>query len=231
VTGPGADQRIRSGPFVGDSYAGTVLAVALLAALHHASRTGEGQFVDVAMSDAVMAICDLGVTRYSYAGDYETPPTGNTNSFMVPFDVFTSADGAIAIGAPTDHHWRTLAEIIGQAALGTDERTAKLKHRVKNRAVVIDPLTAWCAARTNDEILAALGGRVPVGVVNQPGDFFHDPHVAARGMLVAVPQPSGRPVVLVNTPMRFTDTPAGIYRRPPMVDEHRAEILSELDER
>ena len=70
-----------------------------------------------------------------------------------------------------------------------------------------------------------------MGVVNQPGDFFSDPHVAARGMLVAVPQPAGRPVVLTNTPMRFTETPAGIYRRPPMVDEHRGEILAELDDR
>ena len=94
--------------------------------------------------------------------------------------------------------------------------------------MITEPVAAWCEARTNAEILAALGGQVPVGVVNQPGDLFHDPHVAAREMLVAVPQPSGRPVVLTNTPMRFSATPAGIYRRPPMVDEHRAEILAEL---
>ena len=229
MTGPNAEQRIRSGPFVGDSYAGTVLAAAVLAALHHARATGEGQFVDVAMSDAVMALCELGVTRYSYFGDYETPPTGNTNSFLVPFDVFDSADGAIAIGAPTDHHWRIIADVIGRPELGTDERTARLKNRVKNRAVVIEPLAAWCHTHTNAEILAELGGRAPVGVVNQPGDFFRDPHVAAREMLVAVPQPSGRPVVQTNTPMKFTATPGGIYRRPPLVDEHRAEILAELE--
>ena len=228
TTGPSPDVRIRSGPFLGDSYAGTMLAAAVLAALHHAALTGEGQFVDVAMSDAIMALCDLGVTRYSYVGDYETPPTGNTNSFLVPFDVFASADGQVAVGAPSDHLWRTLAELIGRPELGRDERVAKAKDRVKNRAVVTEPLAAWCAARTNAEILAALGGRVPVGAVNQPGDLFHDPHVAAREMLVAVPQPSGRPVVLTNTPMRFTATKPGIYRRPPMVDEHRAEILAEL---
>ncbi len=231
MTGPGPEQRIRSGPFVGDSYAGTVLATAVLAALHHARATGEGQFVDVAMSDAVMALCELGVTRYSYFGDYETPPTGNTNSFLVPFDVFDSADGAIAIGAPTDHHWRIIADVIGLPELGTDERTAKLKNRVKNRAVVTEPLAAWCKAHTNAEILAALGGKAPVGAVNQPGDFFHDPHVAAREMLVAVPQPSGRPVIQTNTPMKMTATPGGIHRRPPMVDEHRAEILAELEAR
>ena len=231
VTGPNPQERVRSGPFLGDSYAGTMLAAAVLAALLHVARTGVGQFVDVAMSDAITALCDIGVTRYSYFGDYETPPTGNTNAFLVPFDVFASADGSVAIGAPSDHLWRTLAGLIGRPELGTDERTAKLKNRVKHRAVVTEPVAAWCAARTNAEILAALGGHVPVGVVNQPGDLFDDPHVAARDMLVAVPQPSGRPVVLTNTPMRFSATPAGIYRRPPMVDEHRAEILAELASR
>ena len=88
-------------------------------------------------------------------------------------------------------------------------------------------MTEWCATRTRDEVMGVLGGHVPVGKVNLVGDLINDPHVAARDMLVAVDQPSGRPVMLTNTPMRFTDTPAGIYRRAPMVDEHRSEIVAE----
>jgi succinyl-CoA:mesaconate CoA transferase len=87
------------------------------------------------------------------------------------------------------------------------------------------------AARTTAEVIAALGGAVPVGAVNRPGDLFDDEHVTAREMLVAVDQPSGRPVVQVNTPMRFSATPAGIYRRAPRVDEHADEILAEIEER
>ena len=231
TTGPSPDVRIRSGPFLGDSYTGTVLATAVIAALHHAQRTGEGQFVDVAMSDAIMALCELGVMRYSFMGEYETPPSGNTNPFLVPFDVFTSADGAIAIGTPGDNHWRILADAMGMPELQRDERCVTLKARVKNKDFVVGTVAAWCARRTNAEILAVLGGKVPVGAVNQPGDFFADPHVAARDMLVSVDLPGGRPVVVTNTPMRFTGTPAGVYRRSPRVDEHRAELLAELDER
>ncbi len=228
MNGSGPDDRVQVGPFLGDIYPGTVAAVAFLAAIHHAKRTGEGQFVDVAMTDAIMAITEQGVMRYSYMGRGDTPPSGNRNDFAVPFDVFDTADGAVAIASPTDSHWRILAPIIGLEELATDERTATLRGRVKNRTLIDEPLTAWCAERTNAEVLEELGGKVPVGVVNKPGDLFTDDHVASRDMLVAVEQPSGRPVVQVNTPMRFTETPTGIYRRAPMLGEHDTEVQGEL---
>jgi crotonobetainyl-CoA:carnitine CoA-transferase CaiB-like acyl-CoA transferase len=231
MNGSSADDRVKTGPFVGDIYPGTVAAVAVTAALHHAARTGEGQFVDVAMTDAVMALCEMGVMRYSYMGRPDTPPTGNRSEFLVPFDVFETSDGACAIGAPTDHHWAALSRIIGRPDLADDERTATLRGRVRNRELIDDVLADWVAARTTAEVVAALGGAVPVGAVNRPGDLFDDEHVAAREMLVAVDQPSGRPVVQVNTPMRFSATPAGVYRRAPRVDEHADEILAELEQR
>jgi crotonobetainyl-CoA:carnitine CoA-transferase CaiB-like acyl-CoA transferase len=231
MNGSSPEDRVKTGPFVGDIYPGTVAALAVTAALHHAARTGEGQFVDVAMTDAVMALCEMGVMRYSYMGRPDTPPTGNRSEFLVPFDVFETSDGACAIGAPTDHHWVALARIIGRPDLADDERTATLRGRVRNRELIDGVLADWVAARTTAEVVAALGGAVPVGAVNRPGDLFDDEHVAARQMLVAVDQPSGRPVVQVNTPMRFSATPAGVYRRAPRVDEHADEILGEVEER
>jgi crotonobetainyl-CoA:carnitine CoA-transferase CaiB-like acyl-CoA transferase len=230
MNGSSPDDRVKTGPFVGDIYPGTVAALAVTAALHHAARTGEGQFVDVAMTDAVMALCEMGVMRYSYMGRPDTPPTGNRSEFLVPFDVFETSDGACAIGAPTDHHWAALSRIIGRPDLADDERTATLRARVRNRELIDGVLADWVAARSTAEVVAALGGAVPVGAVNRPGDLFDDEHVAARQMLVAVDQPSGRPVVQVNTPMRFSATPAGIYRRAPRVDEHADEILAELEQ-
>ncbi len=90
-------------------------------------------------------------------------------------------------------------------------------------------MTEWVAAHTNDEVMAALGGSVPVGVVNKPGDLFTDDHVASRQMLVAVDQPAGRPIVQVNTPMKFTATPTGVYRRAPIKGEHDDEIRREIE--
>lgn len=93
-------------------------------------------------------------------------------------------------------------------------------------------MTEWTRNHTTAEIVELLGGKVPVGPVNNAENLFADPHVRAREMLVAVDQPNGmRPVVLPANPIKFTETPAGIYRRPPLLGEHNAEIIAELDER
>jgi len=228
MNGSGPDERVQVGPFLGDIYPGTVGALAFLAAIYHTKRTGEGQFVDVAMTDSIMAIAEQGVMRYSYMGRGDTPPSGNSSDFVAPFDVFDTADGAVAIASPTNKHWRELAPIIGHPDLATDERTASPRGRVKNRELVDTALAEWVAARTNAEVLEALGGKVPVGVVNKPGDLFSDDHVASRDMLVAVDQPSGRPIVQVNTPMRFSETGTGIYRRAPILGEHNDEVFDEI---
>ncbi|MCP3990909.1 MAG: CoA transferase [Actinomycetia bacterium] len=228
MNGSGPDDRVQVGPFLGDIYPGTVGALAFLAAIHHAKQTGEGQFVDVAMTDAVMAITEQGVMRYSYMGRGDTPPSGNSSDFVVPFDVFDTADGAVAIASPTNKHWLELTEIIGRPDLATDERTATPRGRVKNRELVDGVLADWAKAHTNSEVLEMLGGRVPVAIVNKPGDLFSDPHVISRGMLVAVEQPSGRPIVQVNTPMRFSVTETGVYRRAPILGEHNDEVIDEI---
>ena len=86
----------------------------------------------------------------------------------------------------------------------------------------------WTSARPSDEVLRALGGRVPVAPVNRVDDIFADPHVRAREMLVEVEQPgSATPVVLAGSAIKLTETPAGVYRRGPLLGEHTDEVLAE----
>lgn len=231
MNGSGPDERVQVGPFLGDIYPGTVGALAFLAAIYHAKRTGEGQFVDVAMTDSIMAITEQGVMRYSYMGRGDTPPSGNSSDFVVPFDVYQTVDGAVAIASPTNSHWKSLAPLIGHPDLVDDERSATPRSRVKNRELVDSTLAEWVKARTTAEVIEILGGKVPVGAVNRPGDLFDDDHVTSRDMLVAVDQPSGRPIVQVNTPMKFTGTATGVYRRAPMLGEHNDEVLDEMGDR
>ena len=226
--GNSSDDRIQVGPFIGDIYPGTVGAMGVLAALFHAQKTGEGQFVDVAMVDSIMALGEMGVMRYSYLGKPDTPPSGNRNDFAVPFDVFETKDGSMAIAAPTDNHWRELANAMGHPEWGHDEDKATIRARVKNREPLDEALGNWAKARTNSEILELIGGKVPCGPVNLPGDLFSDPHVEAREMLVAVEQPSGRPIVQVASPIKLSATPAGVHRRAPRLGEHTDEVLSEI---
>jgi crotonobetainyl-CoA:carnitine CoA-transferase CaiB-like acyl-CoA transferase len=227
--GNGPNNRIQVGPFIGDIYPGTIGAMGVLAALFHAQRTGEGQFVDVAMVDSIMALAEMGVMRYSYLGRPDTPPSGNRNDFAVPFDVFETKDGSVAIAAPTDKHWRELATAMGHPEWGLDEDKATIRARVLNREPIDQALTEWALERTNEEILDLIGGKVPCGPVNLPGDLFSDRHVQSREMLVAVDQPSGRPIVQVASPIKMTGTPTGIYRRAPRLGEHTAEVLSEIE--
>ena len=227
--GNGPDNRIQAGPFVGDIYPGTIGTIGVLAALFHAQGTGEGQFVDVGMVDSIMALSEMGAMRYSYLGKPDTPPSGNSSDFAVPFDVFKTKDGSCAIASPTDNHWRELADAIGRPEWKTDEDTRNLKARILNRGQIDEALAKWAGERTTAEVMEAIGGKVPCGPVNLPGDLFTDEHVLARDMLVAVDQPSGRPIVQVASPIHMTATPPGVYRRAPRLGEHTEEILAEIE--
>ena len=99
-----------------------------------------------------------------------------------------------------------------------------------NAGFVRKVMTEWAALYTTAEIVELLGGRVPVGPVNDAAGLFADPHLRARQMLVAVDHPgSDRPVVLPNSPIHYTETPSGIYRRPPKLGEHNTEVFAELE--
>ena len=228
MTGTAEGETFRCGPSIGDLYPATLAALGITAAVHHAARSGEGQFLDVAMYDGVLALCEAIVYRYSYT-DMVTRPTGNGHPALVPFDIFPTTDGACAVAAPTENHWALLCGIIGRPELADDDRTRTNRERVGNAGIVREVVAAWTSARTTAEVVAALGGRVPVGPVHTAADIFADGHAAARGMLVELDQPDGsRPVVVAGPPIKLTATPAGIHRRPPRLGEHTAEVLGEV---
>ncbi len=229
MTGTDDGQVLKVGASVGDLYPGTIAALGIVSALLHAKGTGQGQFLDVSMVDAVTALSEAAVYRYSYAG-IVTKPTGNSHPQLTPFDVYRTADGYCAIAAPTQNHWALLCAFMDRVELIHDERTLSNLDRVANAAFVKGVVSTWTRERSTSEIIDILGGAVPVGPVNDAEALFNDPHLAARNMLVAVEHPgASRPVVLPNSPVHFTETPSGIYRRPPKLGEHNDEVFAELE--
>jgi crotonobetainyl-CoA:carnitine CoA-transferase CaiB-like acyl-CoA transferase len=227
-TGTAAGERVASGPSVGDLYPATMAVVAVLGGLHHARRTGEGQFVDVGMVDAVIALCESMTWRYTYTGEVQVP-RGTEHPSLCPFEIYETGDGWLAIAAPNNRHWWALCDIVGRPELKADDRTRSARRRVIHRSLVRDAIEAWTTAHPTTEVVRELAGRVPVGPVNNVADLVDSPHVHARDMFVAVEHPgSARPVITPNTPLRFTETPAGVYRRAPKLGEHTAEVLAEL---
>lgn len=226
ITGPG--EPMKSGPGVGDIFPAVLVTTGILAAVHHAERTGEGQYVDVAMYDGVLALCERIVYQHSYSG-VVPGPQGNSHPIMCPFDVFATTDGWVSIAAPSENHWVILCQRMDRPELAHDERYATNADRQRHGDDVRALITAWTQQRTKAEVLAALGGLVPIAPVNTVADIVADPHVAAREMIVEVSQPgSAQPVSIAGSPIRLTATPSGVRSRAPLLGEHTGEILREL---
>jgi crotonobetainyl-CoA:carnitine CoA-transferase CaiB-like acyl-CoA transferase len=227
-TGADEDNVMKVGPVIGDTVSGLMAALGLVSALYRARETGQGQFLDVAMVDTMMSLSETSQMMYTYMGRY-LRPMGTAVDGSSPYNIYPTADGQCVIATPTSHHWRLLCKLIGREDLITDERTTNNHARLRHRDVVDGAIEAWTTARTTAEVVEALGGQVPVGPVYRPADWVHDPHVAAREMLVRVDHDHHRPTVVLNCPIKLTDTPAGIYRGVPRLDEHGAEIRAQLE--
>ena len=228
VTGPGPGQHVKIGPGIGDILPGTMTAFGILAALHRARATGQGQFLDVSMYDAILALCERIVYQHSFA-QLVPKPEGNGHPFFSPFGLYPAKDGWITIACPNDMFWGALARIMGRDDLVEDERTKLKVSRAKHSTFVNELVSAWTGSRTKAELAQLLGGHVPFGPVQTVADIFADPHVRARGMLAEVPHPgSSRPSIVAGTPVHLQDTPGGVKRRAPYMGEHTRGVLTEL---
>ncbi|MGO9607633.1 MAG: CaiB/BaiF CoA transferase family protein [Candidatus Binataceae bacterium] len=227
MTGPEDSDGFRGGPGVGDIYPGTLLALGIVSAVHSARATGKGQFLDVAMYDAILAMCEAAVYTYSRSGVIRGPQ-GNGNPVLCPFDIFRTRDGAIAIAAPNENQWALLCAAMERQDLVADDRCRTNPRRVTNNTFVRGIVSSWTGSLSTRQVLAMLGGKVPAGPVNTAKDIFEDPHLHVRNMLVEIDQPGNNPPLTVaGCPIKFTETPSGIYARPPRLGEHTAEVLAE----
>lgn len=228
ITGPDHDSHVKIGPGIGDILPGTMTSFGILCALHRARATGEGQFVDVAMYDAILALCERVVYQHSIAG-LVPRPEGNGHPFFSPFGLYPASDGWVTIACPNDGFWATLARIMDRADLVEDERTKLKVARAKHARFVNDLVADWTRSRTKAELARLLGGHVPFGPVQTVKDIFDDPHVRARGMLAEVPHPGAdTPTIVAGTPIHLSATPGGVKFRAPYLGEHTREILSEV---
>jgi crotonobetainyl-CoA:carnitine CoA-transferase CaiB-like acyl-CoA transferase len=230
ATGSDPEHVMKVGPAVGDTVPGLMAALGLLAALFRAKETGEGQFVDVAMVDALMTISEMSQMMYTYMGRSMTPMATAVDG-VSPYNIYPTADGHCVIATPTNSHWKILCDLIERPDLITDDRTKSNRDRIRHRDVVDGALGQWAGARTTAQVVEILGNKVPVGPVFEPADWVEDPHVAARQMLVRVDHDHHRPTVYLNCPIKFSDTPSGIHQGVPKLDQHGDEIRAELKAR
>lgn len=227
ITGPNPDQPTKAGPGIGDIVPGIMLAFGVLAAVHHARRTGRGQFVDVAMADAVLALCERIVWQHSVDGRI-SEAEGNHHPFFCPFGIFPAADGFVSLAADSDRFFAPLCRALAVERLAEDPRFNSAELRSRNRLVLIPLLESATAGFLKHELTRRLGGLVPYGPVMNMADIARNPHFAARDMLATVPVPGSGPLQVAGVPVKLSGTPGGVRRRGPLLGEHTRACLGEI---
>ena len=228
ITGPAPGMPLKSGPGIGDIVPGIMCAFGIVAAVRLAERRGRGQFLDVAMYDAIVAICERLVHQHSVSG-MVPQAEGNEHPLVNPFSIYPVTDGWIAIGCPIEAQWRMLAKLIDRDDLLADPALQSNAARVQQRERIRTAIEAWTSTRSKVEVTEVLGGHVPCGPVNDVADIFADPHIAARDMIAEVEVAEiGLRLQVAGVPVHFADTPGTVRVAGPGLDAHRAEILRQF---
>ena len=226
ITGPDAETPTKIGPGIGDIIPGMYLAFGVLAAIHNARRTGRGQFVDVSMTDAILAICERTLVQNTVLGVVPAPE-GNHHPYMCPFGLFPSKDGPVAIAAGSDEFFKIFCKQLDLTELLDDERFASGTLRGTNRFALIPPISAKTSKLSKAELMTLLGGKIPFGPVMNVAEIIADPHFAVREMIVEIEQPGSTTIKVAGTPIKMTETPGGVHRRSPLLGEHTTLRLTE----
>jgi crotonobetainyl-CoA:carnitine CoA-transferase CaiB-like acyl-CoA transferase len=215
-------------PAIADIFPGTLMALGVVSAIHHAKRSGKGQFLDVSMYDAMMAFQKSAVAQYGFTG--KPNPAGLQRAMtLYPFDLFPTKDGRIAIAVAQPRHWDLLCAAMERADLMTDERCLSNAARLKHVDWVEEQICAWTTQLTRAEIMEKLDGSIPVGPVQDMSDIYTDPHVEARQMLeICNPGGDNPDITLAANPIKFSATPTTLYQAPPKLGAHNAEVLAEF---
>ena len=217
----------KAGSFLADDLGGLHGAIGAIAALRHRDQTGEGQYVDIALLDAMLYQTD-GMPTLGSIG-VQPARWGNEFGFAVPADVYDCADGPVYAGVLLDDHWKRLAVILGQPELAENEAFATVDGRAQNRDVCNMLLGGWLAERTRDEAIEVLrDAGLAIAKVQSFVDVVEDAHVQARDMLQSVTHHDGTTVLIVGPSWKFSRTPVKIRTAAPALGQDTDAILSEV---
>jgi crotonobetainyl-CoA:carnitine CoA-transferase CaiB-like acyl-CoA transferase len=209
---------------LGDISSALFGTIGILAALRHRERTGEGQQVDVAMLDAVLAMTDIVTNLWSLG--VQGPVEDSVKAIL---DTFAASDGWFVLQAVRPHQFTRLAEVIGKAEWLDDPRFADASGFVAHMDSDVRPaIEAWASTQTKQQASAALSAAgLTAGPCLTPGEVIDDPHVAVRNMLVAMPRTDDGPdpVLIPGNPVKMSKVAEGPETRIPWLGEHTDEVL------
>jgi crotonobetainyl-CoA:carnitine CoA-transferase CaiB-like acyl-CoA transferase len=214
---------------IADITTGIYAALGALAALRARDRTGQGQFLDMALFDSQLTWLNHIGSNYLNAG-VEPQKIGNTHASIVPYQVFHAQDKHLIVAVGSEALWQKFLKLLGaQETLGRDERFSTNRGRNLHRAELISRLQAILetqpAAYWVERLRAA---EIPCGPINSAADALNDTQARARGMVVEIEHPLLGVARSVGNPVHFSETPVSYRRHPPLLGEHTDELLRAL---
>ncbi len=228
VTGYPGGPPVKAGVPVADIGCALFAVYATLAAYIGAKGSGQGQYVDASLFDSAIAFsiwdtCD-------WWGTGKPPqPLGTSNKMTAPYQAMRSSDGYFVMGANNQKLWQLLCNVIGRLDLLADERFTTISLRLQHRAELEVELEKTFALQPKDywvDTLLAAG--IPAGPILTYPEAFESEHGKARQMRMEIDHPIEGKVPNIGFPVKLGGTPAQVRRHPPLLGEHRAEILSQL---
>jgi crotonobetainyl-CoA:carnitine CoA-transferase CaiB-like acyl-CoA transferase len=229
ITGEPDGEPQKVGIAVTDIGAGMWSAFAIMAAIHHRHEHGEGQYIDVSMLDAQVAWLTYQAATYFANGE---PPKrlGAAHPTLVPYQAFPCQDGKLLnLAVGSERIWERFCEAIEREDLKDNPDYATNADRVRNRGTLVSMLQEVFNKRPVLEWVDSLNAAsVPAGPINDLADVFSDPQVLSRDMYQEIPHPTLGTIKQTGLPIKFSRTPGGLDRHPPLLGEHNGEILGEL---
>jgi crotonobetainyl-CoA:carnitine CoA-transferase CaiB-like acyl-CoA transferase len=219
---------LRAGFPVCDTVGGLNAAFAIMAALYHRERTGEGQFIDVALLDSIMPLMGW-VAANLLIGGMQPVLMGNDNFTAAPSGTFKTNDGYINIAANQQKQWEDLADALGLSELKTDPRFAERDTRKANRKALTPILEEKLTQMSTAHWVDVLNGKgIPSGDIVSLEAALTSPQAEHREVIAEVTEPGIGPVKLFNLTAKFSKTPASIDAPPPRLSANTAAVLGSL---
>ncbi|ALK09892.1 CaiB/BaiF CoA transferase family protein [Blastochloris viridis] len=228
LTGDADGEPMKVGVALADVFTGLYATVAVLAALAHRDRTGQGQHIDLALLDVQIAVLANQASSY-LVGGVVPKRMGNAHPSIVPYQAFATRDGHVILAVGNDGQFRRFCATAGCMELADDSRFATNVERVRNRDDLVARLRLVMATRTTPDWIAALeAAGVPCGPINRLDQVFENEQVRHRGLAATIPHPLAGEVKVVANPIRLSETPVSYRRSPPLLGADTEALLSGL---
>ncbi len=228
ITGETDGRPVKVGVAIADVLTGLYTCIGILTALYHRDRTGEGQEIDISLMDCQIASL-INVASNFLCSGIEPARMGNQHPNIVPYQVFSAADGDFVVAVGNDEQFRRFASQLGRPELADMKEFSNNEARIQNKDRLIEICEDLLKRKTRKDWKEQFDRNgIPNGPINTIKEMFEDPQMQAREMVVKMKHPFIEDLKLTGSPLKLSKTPVTMKKSPPLYGEHTDLVLQNL---